>query len=490
MAYNGFYKLRHNSTLAIPIQDMQNYLIKNISIVNEGKIIVGDVLIEKGRIKKISSNIQPTILVEEINGEKKYLLPGAIDDQVHFREPGLTHKATVYTESKAAVAGGVTSFMEMPNTVPPAFTHELLEAKYQLASKSSLANYSFFMGTSNENADEALKTNDRKKEICGIKIFMGSSTGNLLVDNYLTLDKLFRESEVLIAIHCEDEKIIKKNLEKLKQEKGILTAADHPVIRDEQACFESSLTAIQFAKKYNSRLHILHLSTEKEMQLFTNLVPLKEKRITAEVCLHHLHFTSDDYAKLGNRIKCNPAIKAPHNREALWKGLLDDRLDVIATDHAPHLPEEKGFYRNANGLLTAFEGEKGSYEKAHAGLPLVQHPLLLMLYYVKTGKISIEKLVEKMSHAVATCFRIAERGFIREGYFADLVIVDPDQTTTVTKENILYKCAWSPFESLLPDEKGFSFPASITHTFVNGHLVYGNGVFDESKQGQRLLFNA
>jgi dihydroorotase len=490
MAYNGFYKLRHNSTLAIPIQDMQNYLIKNISIVNEGRTFVGDVLIENGRIKKIGSNIQPTILAEEINGEKKYLLPGAIDDQVHFREPGLTHKASIYTESKAAVAGGVTSFMEMPNTVPPAFTQDLLEAKYQLASRASLANYSFFMGTSNENADEALKTNDRKKEVCGIKIFMGSSTGNLLVDNYLTLDKLFRESEVLIATHCEDEKIIKRNFEKIKQEKNILTVADHPLIRDEQACFESSLTAIQFAKKYNSRLHILHLSTEREMQLFTNLVPLKEKRITAEVCVHHLHFTSDDYAKLGNRIKCNPAIKAPHNREALWQALLDDRLDVIATDHAPHLPEEKGLYRNENGLLMSFEGEKGSYEKAHAGLPLVQHPLLLMLYYMKAGRISIEKLVEKMSHAVATCFRIAERGFIREGYFADLVIVDPNRTTIVARENILYKCGWSPFERLQSDEKGFSFPASITHTFVNGHLVYGNGTFDESKQGQRLLFNA
>ena len=467
---------------------MQNYLIKNISIINEGKIIIGDVLIENDRIKKIGSNIQPTIMVKEINGEKKYLLPGIIDDQVHFREPGLTHKATIYTESKAAVAGGVTSFMEMPNTIPPAFTQELLEAKYQAASGSSLANYSFFMGTSNENTDEALKTNDKKREICGIKIFMGASTGNLLVDNYLTLDKLFRESEVLIATHCEDEKIIKKNYEKIKQEKKLLIASDHPIIRDENACFESSLTAIQFAKKYDSRLHILHLTTEKEMQLFTNLVPLKEKKITAEVCVHHLHFTSDDYAKLGNRIKCNPAIKSPNNREALWKALLDDRLDVIATDHAPHLPEEKGFYRNENGLLFPLEGEKGSYEKAHAGLPLVQHPLLLMLYYVKAGRISIEKLVEKMSHAVATCFRIAERGFIREGYFADLVIVDPDQTTAVTQQNILYKCGWSPLEPVLPDEKGFSFPAAITHTFVNGHLVYGNGVFDESKQGQRLLF--
>jgi dihydroorotase len=445
---------------------MQNYLIKNISIVNEGRTIAGDILIKNNRIEKISANIQPTFLVSEINGEGKYLLPGAIDDQVHFREPGLTHKATIYTEAKAAVAGGVTSFMEMPNTIPPAFTQELLEEKYYITSKNSLANYSFFMGTSNTNADEVLKANHRKKEICGIKIFMGSSTGNLLVDNFLTLDKLFRESELLISTHCEDEKIIKQNLEKIKLEKKELTAADHPVIRNEDACFESSLTAVQFAKKYNTRLHILHISTEKELQLFTNLIPLKDKRITAEVCVHHLHFTSDDYARLGNLIKCNPAIKAPKNKEALWKALLDDRLDVIATDHAPHTWEEKN----------------EPYEKAHAGLPLVQHSVLLMLHYVKQGKLSLEKVAEKMSHAVATCFQIAERGFIREGYFADLVIADLNQTTTVSKENILYKCGWSPLE-------GFTFPAAITHTFVNGHLVYGNNVFDESQKGQRLVFN-
>jgi dihydroorotase len=445
---------------------MQNYLIKNISIVNEGRTIAGDILIKNNRIEKISANIQPTFLVSEINGEGKYLLPGAIDDQVHFREPGLTHKATIYTEAKAAVAGGVTSFLEMPNTIPPAFTQELLEEKYTIASKNSLANYSFFMGTSNTNADEALKANDRKKEICGIKIFMGSSTGNLLVDNFLTLDKLFRESELLISTHCEDEKIIKQNLEKIKLEKKELTAADHPIIRNEDACFESSLTAVQFAKKYNTRLHILHVSTEKELQLFTNLIPLKDKRITAEACVHHLHFTSDDYAGLGNLIKCNPAIKAPKNKEALWKALLDDRLDVIATDHAPHTWEEKN----------------EPYEKAHAGLPLVQHSVLLMLHYVKQGKLSLEKVAEKMSHAVATCFQIAERGFIREDYFADLVIVDLNQTTTVSKENILYKCGWSPLE-------GFTFPAAITHTFVNGHLVYGNNVFDESQKGQRLTFN-
>ena len=315
---------------------MRNYLIKNIFIVNEGRISHADLLVKNGRIEKIGHDLQPSFAVTEINGDGNYLLPGVIDDQVHFREPGLTHKATIYTEARAAVAGGVTSFMEMPNTVPPAFTQDLLEQKYAIAASHSLANYSFYMGTSNDNADEALRTNDRKQDICGIKIFMGSSTGNLLVDNYLTLDRLFRECEVLIATHCEDEKIIHRNLERLKKEGRELVASDHPLIRDEEACFESSLTAIQFAQKHNSRLHVFHLSTAKEMALFGNMLPLAEKRITAEVCVHHLHFTSDDYARLGNRIKCNPAIKAPHNREALWKALLDDRLDLIATDHAPH----------------------------------------------------------------------------------------------------------------------------------------------------------
>ena len=444
---------------------MQKYIIRNISVVNEGKIMVLDVFIKNGRIEKIAEKIRTRELVIEINGEGKYLLPGAIDDQVHFREPGLTHKATIYTESKAAVAGGVTSFMEMPNTIPPAFTQELLEQKYEIAKNTSLANYSFYMGTSNNNADEALKTNERKKDVCGIKIFMGSSTGGLLVDNPLTLDKLFSESEVLIATHCENEAIIQANLERLKKEKGILTAADHPLIRNEENCFESSFYAIQYAKKHNSRLHILHISTEKELQLFTNLVPLKDKRITAEVCVHHLHFTADDYAEKGNLIKCNPAIKAAYNRDALWKALLDDRLDVIATDHAPHTWEEKN----------------EPYEKAHAGLPLVQHPLLLMLHYVRKGKLTIEKMVEKMSHAVADCYQVAERGYIREGYYADLVIVDMQQTTIVSKQNILYKCGWSPLE-------GFAFPAAITHTFISGQLVYGNSVWDESKKGERLSF--
>ncbi|MBO9564673.1 MAG: dihydroorotase [Niastella sp.] len=459
---------------------MQNYLIKNITVVNEGKSAVNDVLIKNGRIEKIGPSIQPGIAVTEINGEGKHLLPGAIDDQVHFREPGLTHKANIYTESKAAVAGGVTSFMEMPNTMPPVFTQQLLEDKYNIGANTALANYSFFMGTSNDNTDEVLRTNDRKKDICGVKIFMGSSTGGLLVDNYLTLDKIFGGSEVLIATHCEDEKIIKANLERIKKEKSILEASDHPLIRDENGCFESSFTAIQFAKKHNSRLHILHISTEKELQLFTNMVPLSQKNITCEVCVHHLHFTSEDYATLGNRIKCNPAIKAPNNREALWKALLDDRLDVIATDHAPHILEEKGYERTADGSLQLIPG--GGYEKSHAGLPLVQHSLLLMLHYVQQGAITIEKVVEKMSHAVATCFQIADRGFIREGYKADLVIVDLQKPYTITPGNILYKCGWSPLE-------GFTFPASVTNTFVNGHMVYGNGVWDESQKGQRLAFD-
>jgi dihydroorotase len=445
---------------------MQKYLIKNINLVNEGRIQNADVLISNERIEKIGSQISRIESdYTEINGEGKYLLPGCIDDQVHFREPGLTHKATIYTESKAAVAGGVTSFMEMPNTQPPAFTQQLLEDKYRIASQTSLANYSFFMGTSNENIDEVLKTNEKKNEVCGIKIFMGSSTGNLLVDNYLTLEKIFGASELLIATHCEDEQMIKENLQRVKAQKPILEPSDHPVIRNEEECFESSFKAIQLAKKHNSRLHILHISTEKELRLFTNMIPLKEKRITAEVCVHHLHFTSANYARLGNLIKCNPAIKAPNNREALWEALLDDRLDVIATDHAPHTWEEK------NEL----------YEKAHAGVPLVQHSLLLMLHYHKQGKISLEKMVQKMSHAVADCFQIKERGYIREGYFADLVMVDLNKSTTVTKETILYKCGWSPFESAV-------FPAAVTHTFINGNLVYGNGTWNESVKGKRLTF--
>lgn len=445
---------------------MQKYLFKNISVVNEGKINTQDVLVENSRIERIDGNIDVKSAVTEIDGTGKHLLPGVIDDQVHFREPGLTHKANIFTESRAAVAGGVTSFMEMPNTIPNALTLDLLEDKYKIAAQTSLANYSFFMGVSNDNAEEVLRTNNFKKDICGIKIFMGSSTGNMLVDNFNTLDRIFSETEMLIATHCEDETIIRKNYERIKSLKPNLEPADHPLIRDEEACYASSLRAIKLAQQYNSRLHILHISTEKELQLFGNLVPLKEKRITAEVCVHHLHFTADDYEQLGYQIKCNPAIKAAHNRDALWKALLDDRLDIIATDHAPHLLSEK----------------EPPYEKAHAGLPLVQHPLLLMLHYHQQGKISLEKIAEKMSHAVADCFQISERGYIREGYFADLVMVDLERPFTVNNENILYKCGWSPLEN-------FHFPASVSCTMVNGKMVYENSRINESHKGQRLSFN-
>lgn len=445
---------------------MQKYLFKNIMVVNESKIESLDVLINGERIEKVAGSINVKGAAIEINGEGKHLFPGVIDDQVHFREPGLTHKANIHTESRAAVAGGTTTFMDMPNTIPNALTRDLLEDKYKMASKSSVANYSFFMGVSNDNAEAAIRTNDFKNEVCGLKIFMGSSTGNMLVDNHSTLNRVFSESELLIATHCEDERIIKRNYERIKQAKGELSVSDHPIIRDEEACFESSLVAIQFAQKYNSRLHILHISTEKELQLFGNMLPLKDKRITSEVCVHHLHFTADDYEKLGYKIKCNPAIKAPHNKAALWEALNDNRLDVIATDHAPHLLSEK----------------EGPYEHAHSGLPLVQHSLQLMLYYHSLGKITLEKIAQKMSHALADCFQIKERGYIREGYFADLVIADLNRVYPVTNGNLLYKCGWSPLE-------GFQFPATIDTTMINGNIVYEKGMVNESHRGQRILFN-
>jgi len=381
---------------------------------------------------------------------------------VHFREPGLTQKATIATEARAAVAGGTTSFMEMPNTNPPATTQELLENKYAIAAGISVANYSFFMGVSNSNSDEVLRTNARKQDVCGVKIFMGSSTGDMLVDNYMTLTKIFSETELLIATHCEDEKIINANKEKYPDADN---ASYHPLIRNTEACFESSFAAVQLAKKHNTRLHILHISTAKELQLFSNMLPLTDKRITNEVCVHHLHFTADDYAQYGNLIKCNPAIKAPENKAALWEALLDDRLDIIATDHAPHTWEEK----------------QQPYQKAPSGVPLVQHSLLLMLQYVKQGRISIEKVVEKMCHAPAQCFMINKRGYIREGYHADLVLVDLHDKTKVTKENILYKCGWSPFE-------GHEFPASVKYTLVNGDVAYEDGKVNDSVRGQRMRF--
>ena len=449
----------------------QKYLFKNISLVNEGKIFTSDLLVENDRIERIDNSIGVKGKVTEIIGNGKYLLPGVIDDQVHFREPGLTHKAEIYTESKAAIAGGVTSFMEMPNTIPNALTDKLLEDKYLIASKNSLANYSFFMGVSNDNYEDVMQMNNKKNKVCGVKIFMGSSTGNMLVDKKESLLKIFRDSELLIATHCENEGIIKRNYQQLKSEKPNLAPSDHPVIRDTEACFLSSSEAIELAKKYNSRLHILHISTEKEIELFTNNIPLIEKRITAEVCVHHLHFTNIDYEKHGYQIKCNPAIKSPENKSALWKALLDNKLDVIATDHAPHTIEEKA----------------GPYEHAHAGIPLVQHSLLLMLEYYRQGKITLEKIVEKMSHAVADCFKISERGYLREGYYADLVMLDLERSTTVKKENILYKCGWSPFEEKI-------FPGAIVSTFVNGNNVYNLSdnkmTWDESVQGKRLAFKS
>lgn len=438
-------------------------LIKNAIMINEHKQLVADVFIKEGRIEKIGERLTPTEKHEVLDANGKWLVPGVIDDQVHFREPGLTHKANIASEARAAVAGGVTSFMEMPNTNPPATTQDLLEQKYAIGKASSVANYSFFMGVANDNAEEVLKANAKKRDICGVKIFMGSSTGNMLVDNFVTLNKIFSETELLIATHCEDERIINANKAKYPDADS---AFFHPLIRNEEACFESSFTAVQLAKKHNARLHILHISTERELQLFTNLFPLKDKRITSEVCVHHLHFTANDYLKLGTQIQCNPAIKAPNNKEALWKALIDDRLDIIATDHAPHTWEEK----------------EQPYGKAPSGLPLVQHSLLLMLKYVAEGKISIEKVVEKMCHAPADCFQIDKRGYIREGYWADLVLIDPVNNYTVNKHNILYKCGWSPLE-------GTTFPFSISHTLVNGNIVFENGKINDAVMGMRLQFD-
>lgn len=444
---------------------MRKQVFKQVNVVNEGRVFTGDVTISDGRIEKIASSSDTKGAVDEIDGAGKYLIPGVIDDQVHFREPGLTHKADIYSESRAAAAGGITSFMEMPNTIPNALTIDLLEDKYAIAAKNSAVNYSFYMGVSNDNADEALRVNAMKDKICGLKIFMGSSTGNMLVDSPNALEKIFSESELLIATHCEDETIIRRNYERIKKEKPDLEPSDHPRIRDENACYESSLRAIKLAQRYDTRLHILHISTAKELALFGNMVPLREKRITAEVCVHHLHFAADDYDQLGYKIKCNPAIKSPDNRDALWKALLDDRLDVIATDHAPHLLSEKA----------------PPYEHAHAGLPLVQHALPLMLFYQNWRRITLPDIVRKMCHAPADCFRIKERGYVREGYHADLVLIDPMQATKVTADNILYKCGWSPFE-------GFDFPFSVALTMVNGNIVYENGRVSASQPGQRLAF--
>ena len=439
-------------------------LIKNAQIVNEGKIYKSDILIENQEIKEISAEI--TIDADKvINAEGLHLLPGVIDDQVHFREPGLTHKANIYTESKAAVAGGITSFMEMPNTNPQSLTQELLEKKYQIASKTSIANYSFFMGVSNDNLEEVLKTNP--KNVGGIKIFMGSSTGNMLVDNKNVLEEIFSKSPMLIAVHCEDEATIQGNIDSaMKQYGEDVPISEHPNIRSAEACYKSSSMAVELAKKHNTRLHVFHLSTEKEIALFDNSIPLKEKRITAEVCIHHLWFDDNDYKEKGTFIKWNPAIKKESDKDALFQALLDDKIDVIASDHAPHTLEEKVH----------------TYFNAPSGGPLVQHALPAMMEFVNQGKISLEKVVEKMCHNPAICFKVENRGFIREGYFADLVLIDLNKPWGVNKENILYKCGWSPFE-------GETFNAQITHTFVNGHIAYEYGSFDETSRGMRLTFD-
>ena len=438
-------------------------LIKNAKIVNEGVICKSDLLIRNQHIEKIETCIDQKV-DKIINAEGLYLIPGVIDDQVHFREPGLTHKANIYTESKAAIAGGTTSFMEMPNTKPQALTQDLLEDKFKIASKTSLANYTFFMGVSNDNISEVLKTNPKK--VGGLKIFMGSSTGNMLVDNKDVLETIFSKSKMLIAVHCEDENTISKNLEKAVIKYGEnIPISEHPIIRSEAACYKSSSFAVKLAKKHNTRLHVFHLSTEKELMLFNNNIPLKKKKITAEVCVHHLCFDKSNYDKKGAYIKWNPAIKKNSDKKALLKALIEDKIDVIATDHAPHTLKEK----NNNYLNTP------------SGGPLVQHGLIAMLEFVKKKKISFEKLIEKMCHNPAICFNIKKRGFIRAGYYADLVLVDIDSPWVVAKENILYKCKWSPFE-------GEKFSSQIKYTIVNGHIAYQNGKFDESKKGQRLLF--
>ncbi|MFY7731025.1 MAG: dihydroorotase [Flavobacterium sp.] len=445
---------------------MNRTLIKNARIVNEGTIFEGDLYIEDKIIKEIAESISPKSPdVRIIDAEGSFLIPGAIDDQVHFREPGLTHKGNIETESRAAVAGGVTSYIEQPNTVPNAVTQELLEQKYQRAAEVSYANYSFMMGGTNDNLDELLKTNPRN--VAGIKLFLGSSTGNMLVDDEQVLEKIFSSTSMLIAAHCEDEGTIRQNLEKFKAEYGDdIPVKYHPEIRSTEACYISSSRAIELAKKTGARLHVFHLSTAKETELFTNKIPLEDKKITAEVCVHHLWFTDADYATKGSLIKWNPAVKSEADRDALWKALLDDRIDVIATDHAPHTLEEK----------------KKPYTSSPSGGPLVQHSVVAMFEAYHQKKISVEKIVEKMCHNPAKLFRIEKRGFIREGYYADLVIINPGLPWNVKKENILYKCGWSPFE-------GINFKSRITHTFVNGQLVYNNFKVKDVRCGERLLFN-
>ena len=444
---------------------MKSTVILNAKIVNEGRVFEGDVLIKGPYIEKIAQDLQGLPVDQVIDAQGKFLLPGAIDDQVHFREPGLTHKGTIRSESRAAVAGGVTSFMEMPNTVPPAFTQQLLEEKYAIASRTSLANYSFYMGASNDNLEEVMKTDLQK--VCGLKIFMGSSTGNLLVDNPKTLEGFFSRFPSIIATHCEDEPTIRKNTEEYTARYGTgISVQMHPQIRTEEACFRSSSFAVGLARKHGTHLHILHISTAKETHLFDNALSLKDKKITAEACIHHLWFNQADYDRLGMRIKWNPAIKTAHDQQAIFEAMLENRIDVIATDHAPHTWEEK----------------QNPYLQAPSGGPLVQHSLVAMLAFYKKGEISLEKIVEKMCHNPAILFRVQKRGFIREGYFADLVLVDLDNPWRVEKKNILAKCGWSPFE-------GETFNARIHSTWVSGHRAYIEGKIDESLMGKRLAFD-
>lgn len=443
---------------------MQRILIKNGTIINRGWQKAGDVLVENGRIAKVGGIIDAKADVE-IDATGKWIIPGIIDDQVHFREPGLTHKAELLTESRAAVAGGVTTYMEMPNTKPAALTQELLQDKYDRAAQVSMANYSFFMGASNDNIEEVLKTDT--STICGIKVFMGSSTGNMLVDNEKTLENIFNNAPMLVATHCEDEATIRANFEAAKAKFGDnIPVEQHPIIRNVEGCYLSSSMAIDLAKKFDTRLHILHISTKKELDLFTNQIPLKDKRITSEVCVHHLYFNADDYAQYGTGIKCNPAVKGAEHQKALFEALLDDRLDIIATDHAPHTWEEK----------------QNLYSSAPSGVPLVQHSINVMLEFYQAGMISPERIVEKMCHAPAICFDVKERGFLDEGYWADIAVVDPGLQWEVAKNNIEYKCNWSPFE-------GRIFRGKVTETIVSGILAYQNGSFLVENAGKRVLFD-
>jgi dihydroorotase len=443
---------------------MKNLLILNTRIVNEGAISESDLLVKGNRIEKIGKDLGGMDADIVIDGRGNYLLPGVIDDQVHFREPGLTHKADIYSEAKAAVAGGVTSFMEMPNTKPPTLTQKELDNKYKLASEKSLANYSFYMGASNDNLDEVLKTDP--KTVCGIKVFMGSSTGNMLVDDEKTLERIFRDAPMLVATHCEDEATIRRNMEQYREKYGTdVPMQFHPLIRSEEACFLSSEFAVNLAKKHGTKLHVLHISTAKETALFSNELPLAQKKITAEACIHHLWFDDRDYSSKGAAIKWNPAVKSARDKDEIFRALLDGRIDVVATDHAPHLMEEKN----------------NPYFDSPSGGPLIQHSLNAMLEFHLDKKISLPQVVEKMCHNPAILFQVHERGFIREGYFADLVLADLNNPWIVEKDNILYKCGWSPFE-------GQTFRSAVTHTIVSGHLAYQNGAFDESVKGKRLTF--